>query len=69
LVPPPFPLPQFNRSNFKFANGTLAAGFHPKLLMVAMMDGSVRPVSAGVSLNSWNSAVQPADGMPFDSTW
>jgi hypothetical protein len=37
--------------------------------MVGMMDGSVRPVMSGVSLNSWNYAVQPADGMPFDATW
>ncbi len=73
LVAPPYPLPQFNPSlnagNPNFANGALAAGFHPNLLMVAMMDGSVRPVASGVSVNSWNYAVQPADGMPFDSTW
>jgi len=73
LVPPPYPLPQFNPSlnpsNPNFANPALAAGFHPNLLMVGMMDGSVRPVMSGVSLNSWNYAVQPADGMPFDATW
>jgi prepilin-type N-terminal cleavage/methylation domain-containing protein len=73
LVPPPYPLPQFNPSlnpsSPNFANGALAAGFHPNLLMIALMDGSVRPVAMGISLNSWNYAVQPADGMPFDSTW
>jgi adenine-specific DNA methylase len=73
LVPPPYPLPQFNPSlnpsGPNFANGALAAGFHPNLLMVGMMDGSVRPVTSGVSLNSWNHAVQPADGMTFDSSW
>jgi prepilin-type N-terminal cleavage/methylation domain-containing protein len=73
LVPPPYPLPQFNPSltpgNPNFASGALAAGFHPNLLMVGMMDGSVRPVTSGVSLDSWNCAVQPADGMSLDSTW
>jgi prepilin-type N-terminal cleavage/methylation domain-containing protein len=73
LVPPPYPLPQFNPNlnygSANFANGALAAGFHTNLLMVALMDGSVRPVANGVSLNSWNYAVQPADGMPFDSSW
>jgi hypothetical protein len=37
--------------------------------MIVLMDGSVRPVAAGVGLTSWNYAVQPADGMSFDSTW
>jgi prepilin-type N-terminal cleavage/methylation domain-containing protein len=73
LVSPPFPLPQFNPSlnpaSLNFASGSLAAGFHPNLLMVALMDGSIRPVSSGVSQNSWNWAVQPADGMVFDSSW
>ncbi len=73
LVAPPYPLPQFNPSltpsNPNFANGALAAGFHPNLIMVGMLDGSIRPVLMGVSLNSWNYAVQPNDGQPFDSTW
>ena len=70
---PPFPLPQFNPSlnpaDPNFANPNLAAGFHPNLIMVCLMDGSVRAIGSGISLNSWNYAVQPADGMPFDSTW
>jgi len=73
LSPPPYPLPQFNPSltygDPNFANPNLAAGFHPNLIMVSMMDGSVRPVESDVSLHSWNCAVQPADGMQFDSTW
>jgi prepilin-type N-terminal cleavage/methylation domain-containing protein len=73
LAPPPYPLPQFNPrlnpESSNFANPNLAAGFHPNLIMVGMMDGSVRTVGPGVSLSSWNYAVQPADGMPFDSTW
>jgi hypothetical protein len=33
------------------------------------MDGSVRAVNSGVSQNSWNYALNPSDGQPFDSTW
>jgi prepilin-type N-terminal cleavage/methylation domain-containing protein len=73
LAPPPYPLPQFNPSldpsNPNFADPALAAGFHPSLLMVALMDGSVRPVTSGVSPLSWNAAVQPNDGTSFDASW
>jgi prepilin-type N-terminal cleavage/methylation domain-containing protein len=73
LAAPPYPLPQFNPSlnatSPNFANPALACGFHPSLLMVGMLDGSVRPVSSDVSSLSWNCAIQPNDGMTFDSTW
>jgi len=73
LAPPPYPLPQFNpslnSSSANFADPALASGFHTNLLMVGMMDGSVRPVSSGVSMNSWNYAIQPNDGMVFDASW
>ncbi len=71
--PPPFVMPQFNPSlnlsDPNFCNPKAPAGFHRNLLMVALMDGSVRSVGPGVSQNSWNCAVQPDDGQPFDSTW
>ncbi len=73
LAPPPYPLPQFNPSlsfgNPNFANPALASGFHPNQLMVGMMDGSIRGVSSGVSINSWNYAIQPMDGQVFDASW
>jgi prepilin-type N-terminal cleavage/methylation domain-containing protein len=73
LATPPFPLPQFNPSlnpsSPNFANPNLAAGFHPNLIIISLMDGSVRSVGTSVSIQSWNCAVQPADGMVFDSTW
>ncbi|HTU89084.1 MAG TPA: DUF1559 domain-containing protein, partial [Gemmataceae bacterium] len=72
LVPPPYLIqfnPSLNPSNPNFCNPKAATGFHPNFVMVAMMDGSVRPVSSGVSQNSWNYAVQPDDGQPFDSSW
>jgi prepilin-type N-terminal cleavage/methylation domain-containing protein len=39
------------------------------VFLAAMADGSVQPVSSGVSAYSWNLAVNPADGKVFDSTW
>jgi len=74
LAPAPYPLPQFNPtlnpSSPNLANlPDRAAGFHPNLLMVGMMDGSVRPVASGVSQNSWNYALQPDDGQAFDASW
>ena len=65
-------LPQVNAR----PTGGLPYGAHPyypnsahPTCMVAMMDGSVRGVSNGVSSYSWSCAVQPADGLVFDSTW
>jgi prepilin-type N-terminal cleavage/methylation domain-containing protein len=73
LAPPPY-LVMFNPSPSATSgpnayDPAFAAGFHPNLIMVPMMDGSVRPVSSGVSQYSWNIALQPADGQVFDSTW
>ena len=74
LAPPPY-LVQFNPSPIalwgqpNFYDNAAAAGFHPSLIMVALMDGSVRPVNSGVSQYSWNLALQTADGQVFDNTW
>lgn len=72
-VQPPYPLPQFNPSldpgNPNYLNPELCQSFHPGLMMVGLMDGSVRPVASGVSEYSWNLAVQPADGQVFDASW
>jgi prepilin-type N-terminal cleavage/methylation domain-containing protein len=72
-VQPPYPLPQFNPSlnpgSPNYLNPELCQSFHPGLMMVGLMDGSVRPVTAGISEYSWNLAVQPADGQVFDASW
>lgn len=74
LAPPPY-LVQFNPSptalwgQTNFYDNAAAAGFHTNLIMVAMMDGSVRPVTSAVSQFSWNIALQPADGDVLDNTW
>jgi prepilin-type N-terminal cleavage/methylation domain-containing protein len=72
VIPPPYLVqfnPNLNPSSPNFYNPQAAASFHPNLLMVAMLDGSVRPVNSGVSQNSWYYAVQPDDGQVFDSSW
>jgi prepilin-type N-terminal cleavage/methylation domain-containing protein len=38
-------------------------------LLVGLGDGSVRMVSSGVSQYSWNLALNPTDGLTFDSSW
>jgi hypothetical protein len=52
-----------------FYNNSAAAGCHPNLIMVAMMDGSARAVSSSVTEYSWNVALQPADGQVLDGSW
>ena len=42
---------------------------HTGSMQVGLMDGSVRGVSAAVSLNTWNLANTPADGMTLPSDW
>jgi prepilin-type N-terminal cleavage/methylation domain-containing protein len=39
------------------------------IILAGLGDGSVRNVSVGVSQYSWNLALNPADGLPFDSSW
>jgi prepilin-type N-terminal cleavage/methylation domain-containing protein len=39
------------------------------VFLAGMADGSVQPVSSGVSAYSWNLALNPADGRTFDTTW
>ncbi|HEY7308872.1 MAG TPA: DUF1559 domain-containing protein [Gemmataceae bacterium] len=38
-------------------------------MMSGMGDGSVRMISSGVSSYSWNLALNPSDGLTFDSSW
>jgi prepilin-type N-terminal cleavage/methylation domain-containing protein len=47
---------------------TVNAG-HPGVVLVTLGDGSVRPVSAGVSLRTWNAALTPAGSEVLDLDW
>jgi len=44
-------------------------GFHTAAVLCGMGDGSVRTVAGTVSQRSWYSAINPADGFPFDASW
>jgi prepilin-type N-terminal cleavage/methylation domain-containing protein len=63
-----YPLPQCGVS----PNDSDPARFqscHTGIINVCMMDGSVRTVGSGVSQYSWNLALNPTDGLTFDSSW
>src|SRR5262249_35152435 len=47
---------------------TVNAG-HPGVVLVTLGDASVRPVSAGVSMRTWNAALTPAGNEVLDLDW
>jgi prepilin-type N-terminal cleavage/methylation domain-containing protein len=63
-----YPMPQCGVTPSALNPATFAS-CHTSVLFVCMMDGSVRPVTSGVSQYSWNLALQPADGLLFDESW
>jgi prepilin-type N-terminal cleavage/methylation domain-containing protein len=50
-------------------NWYVTQGNHPATMNVALGDGSVRGVNAGVSLTTWIYACTPNDGNPLGSNW
>lgn len=48
---------------------TQPSSAHTGVLLVSMMDGSGRGVSAQVSATTWSLAVTPADSLPLGSDW
>jgi len=42
---------------------------HTGQVLVGLMDGSVRGVTASITAQTWYSASQPADGTPLGSNW
>jgi prepilin-type N-terminal cleavage/methylation domain-containing protein len=51
------------------ANPYSPSSAHAGSLQVALMDGSVRGITSGVSALTWSYAVFPADGFPMPSDW
>jgi prepilin-type N-terminal cleavage/methylation domain-containing protein len=47
----------------------MAQSFSTTGIIVAIADGSVRYVAAGISPETWNRAVQPNDGQPLGADW
>jgi prepilin-type N-terminal cleavage/methylation domain-containing protein len=60
--------PQFNIRPAQ-ANYQLAQSYHTGICLVGLLDGSVRPVTAGISQQTWWNAAQPADGQVLGSDW
>jgi prepilin-type N-terminal cleavage/methylation domain-containing protein len=63
-----YPMPQCGVNPMQ-ADPSRFQSCHTGLILVCLMDGSVRPVTSGVSQYSWNLALNPADGQVFDSSW
>jgi len=51
------------------ADGRLSQSAHTGLVLVGLMDGSVRGVSNSITPATWWSALQPGDGVPLGSDW
>jgi prepilin-type N-terminal cleavage/methylation domain-containing protein len=63
-----YPLPQCGVSPL-LSDPTRFQSVHSGIILVCMMDGSVRTVTSAVSQYSWNLALNPADGQVFDASW
>jgi prepilin-type N-terminal cleavage/methylation domain-containing protein len=63
-----YPMPQIGATALQ-ANPLQPQGYHPGVLMVTMMDGSIRSVSSTVSQSTWTAAVSPDDGTVLGSDW
>jgi prepilin-type N-terminal cleavage/methylation domain-containing protein len=62
-----FPLPQINVSIMQ-ANPNLAQCYHT-VMNIAIMDGSVRNISAALSQQTWTNALNPSDGQVLAADW
>jgi prepilin-type N-terminal cleavage/methylation domain-containing protein len=62
------PLPQM-APNVNACDPTQLQSPYTAGIMVGLGDGSVRLVSSGISSYSWNLALNPSDGLVFDSSW
>jgi prepilin-type processing-associated H-X9-DG protein len=63
-----YPLPQIGVSAAN-ADPNLCQSYHPGVMNIALMDGSVRTISAGVSQATWSNALNPADGQVLGNDW
>jgi prepilin-type N-terminal cleavage/methylation domain-containing protein len=65
---PLYSLPQFGVSPDK-ADPSLAQSYHPGVMVVAVMDGSVRNMSSSISSATWNTVLNPASGQIVGPDW
>ncbi|MGH7224490.1 MAG: hypothetical protein ACRELF_14785 [Gemmataceae bacterium] len=62
-----FSLPQIGVNPMK-ADPNLSQCYHA-IMVVALMDGSVRKISPALSQTTWTNALNPADGQVLGSDW
>jgi len=63
-----FPLPQVGTTAMQ-ADPNLCQSYHRGVMNLAMMDGTVRTISASISQTTWSNALNPADGQVLGSDW
>jgi len=62
------PIYNYSPSGLQPAHPFYPTTGHP-VLMVGLMDGSVRAVSQSITATTWNNALMPADGNPLGADW
>jgi len=63
-----YPLPQFNITPMQ-ADPNLCQCYHPGVMNISMMDGSVRIISQDLTQATWTLALNPGDGPPLGLDW
>jgi len=63
-------LPQFQPNPYNtVCDASRPSTGHSGTCIVGMGDGSIRGVTSSLSLNTWQLAINPADGLPLPSDW
>lgn len=65
---PPYPLPQIGVSPDK-ADPSFSQSYHASAMVVALMDGSVRNISGGITSATWNAVLIPTSGQVPGADW
>jgi prepilin-type N-terminal cleavage/methylation domain-containing protein len=63
-----YPLPQMGVRPTQ-ADPNLCQSYHTGVMNIALMDGSVRTISAALSPATWSNALNPSDGQVLGSDW
>jgi len=63
-----YPLPQIGVTP-RLANPNLCQSYHPTVMNIALMDGSVRQITEDIAQSNWNYLLDPADNQSLDTNW
>jgi len=63
-----YALPQLGTTPMQ-ANPNLCQSYHPGVMNIALMDGSVRTISSSLTQTTWSNALNPADGKALGTDW